>query len=127
EIREVRALGIPAVLLFGVPEHKDAVGTSAYEPDGIVQRAVRQVKAIAPDLTVITDTCLCQFTDHGHCGIVRQVGGQALIDNDESLKVLARTAVSQAEAGADVIAPSNMMDGFVSAIRAALDEAEYSH
>ena len=127
EIREVRALGIPAVLLFGVPDHKDAVGTSAYEPDGIVQRAVRRIKSIAPDLMVITDTCLCQYTDHGHCGVVRQVGGQAVIDNDESLKVLARTAVSQAEAGADVIAPSNMMDGFVAAIRAALDEAGYSH
>ncbi|HEY8530501.1 MAG TPA: porphobilinogen synthase [Paenibacillaceae bacterium] len=127
EIREIRELGIPAVLLFGVPEHKDAEGTSAFEPDGIVQRAIRQVKAIAPDLTVIADTCLCQYTDHGHCGIVRQVGGQAVIDNDESLKVLARTAVSQAEAGADVIAPSNMMDGFVHAIRTALDEAGYSH
>jgi len=127
EIREVRELGIPAVLLFGVPESKDAVGTSAYDPDGIVQRAIRKIKSIAPELTVIADNCLCQYTDHGHCGVIRQVGGEAVIDNDESLKVLARTAVSQAEAGADIIAPSNMMDGFVAAIRAALDEAGYSH
>ncbi|MFS0727351.1 porphobilinogen synthase [Paenibacillus sp. 1P07SE] len=126
EIREVEELGIKAILLFGVPDHKDAEGTSAYDAGGIVQQAIRQVKALVPGLIVIADTCLCQFTDHGHCGVVRQMeGGEASVDNDASLELLVRTAVSQAEAGADVIAPSNMMDGFVQAIRAGLDEAGF--
>ncbi|REK75916.1 porphobilinogen synthase [Paenibacillus paeoniae] len=128
EIREIAALGIKSVLLFGVPDYKDAHGSSAYDPNGIVQEAIRAVKGWAPELVVVADTCLCQFTDHGHCGIVHQdkATGVAVVDNDQSLELLVRTAVSQAEAGADVIAPSNMMDGFVHAIRAGLDEAGYS-
>lgn len=128
EIRDVVASGVGAILLFGVPETKDAVGTSAYDADGIVQRATRAIKGWAPELVIVADTCLCQFTDHGHCGIVRQdeATGTAIVDNDRSLELLVRTAVSQAEAGADIIAPSNMMDGFVHAIRAGLDEAGYS-
>lgn len=128
EIREVAALGIKAVLLFGVPSYKDAHGSSAYDPNGIVQEAVRAVKGWAPELVVIADTCLCQFTDHGHCGVVHkdEATGIAVVDNDKSLELLVRTAISQAEAGADIIAPSNMMDGFVHAIRAGLDEAGYS-
>lgn len=127
EIREIAALGLKAVLLFGVPGSKDACGTSAYDENGIVQRAIRQIKAEAPDLLVIADTCLCEFTDHGHCGVVHFAGGKPVIDNDESLELLVRTAVSQARAGADIIAPSNMMDGFVQAIRSGLDEAGFAH
>lgn len=129
ELAEINSLGIQAVLLFGVPEHKDAEGTSAFAEDGIVQQATRWIKQRYPELLVVADTCLCQFTDHGHCGVVVQdaARGQAVIDNDPSLELLARTAVSQAKAGADIIAPSNMMDGFVGAIRAALDEAGFEH
>lgn len=128
EIRDVVAAGIQSVLLFGIPEHKDAVGTSAYDANGIVQQAIRAVKEWAPELVVIADTCLCQFTDHGHCGIVHihEESGTAEVDNDSSLDLLVQTAVSQAEAGADIIAPSNMMDGFVLAIREGLDEAGFS-
>ncbi|WP_313996106.1 porphobilinogen synthase [uncultured Paenibacillus sp.] len=128
EIRRVTASGVKAVLLFGVPEHKDAEGTSAYDPNGIVQEAARAVKSWAPELLVVADTCLCQFTDHGHCGVVHvRESGAASVDNDASLRLLVKTAVSQAEAGADVIAPSNMMDGFVYAIRSGLDEAGFEH
>jgi len=123
EIDEVVALGIPAVILFGLPAEKDAVGTGAYHDHGIVQEAIRLIKARHPELLVIADTCLCEFTDHGHCGLIE--GDQIL--NDSSLDVLARTAVSQAKAGADIIAPSNMMDGFVAAIRAGLDEAGFEN
>lgn len=130
EVDEIVSLGIPAVILFGLPDSKDAVGSSAFASDGIVQRATRQIKAKHPELVVIADTCLCQFTDHGHCGMVHvhEVNGCQVgeIDNDSSLEYLVKTAVSQAEAGADIIAPSNMMDGFVHAIRAGLDEAGYS-
>ncbi|MCM3715082.1 porphobilinogen synthase [Halalkalibacter oceani] len=121
EIDEVVSLGIPAIMLFGVPNHKDDVGTSAYHDHGIVQKAIRQIKQHYPDVTIIADTCLCQYTDHGHCGVIEN--GQVL--NDPSLSLLAKTAVSQAEAGADIIAPSNMMDGFVAAIRHGLDEAGF--
>jgi len=127
EIEEVKRLGIPAVLLFGVPETKDETGTSAWDDEGIVQQAIRRIKTLAPDLLVIADTCLCEYTSHGHCGVVRAHGGtNADVDNDESLRLLVCTAVSQADAGADIIAPSNMMDGFVSAIRAGLDEAGHT-
>ncbi|MED3647750.1 porphobilinogen synthase [Halalkalibacterium halodurans] len=122
EVDEVVSLGIPAIILFGVPAEKDAVGSAAYHEHGIVQQAIRQVKESYPDLTVIADTCLCQFTDHGHCGVIEE--GKIL--NDPSLDLLARTAVSQAKAGADIIAPSNMMDGFVAAIRAGLDSAGFT-
>lgn len=127
EIARIRAAGVQAVLLFGLPETKDAAGTSAYDPNGIVQQAIREIKRLAPDLIVVADTCLCEFTDHGHCGLIHtDRSGEACIANDESLELLVKTAVSQADAGADIIAPSNMMDGFVAAIRAGLDDAGHS-
>jgi porphobilinogen synthase len=112
-------MGIPAVLLFGLPEDKDPRGSEAYADDGIVQQAVRAVKNTVPDLLVITDVCLCEYTSHGHCGVVED----GVVRNDPTLELLARTAVSHAEAGADIVAPSDMMDGRVAAIREALDEA----
>ena len=118
DARRVAAAGVPAVLLFGIPAFKDDVGSGAYDADGVVQEAVRAVKAAAPELSVITDVCLCEYTDHGHCGVV--VDGR--VDNDASLELLARTAVSHAAAGADVVAPSAMMDGQVGALRRALDD-----
>ena len=121
--REASELRIPAIMLFGIPEKKDALGTAAYAKDGIVQQAVKAVKDKVPDLAVITDVCLCQYTDHGHCGVVE---GQA-IDNDASLDLLARIAVSHARAGADMVAPSDMMDGRVAEIRNNLDENDYDH
>jgi len=121
EIEEVVSLGIQSVMMFGVPNHKDEVGSEAYNDNGIVQEAIRKVKEWAPQLVVIADTCLCQYTDHGHCGVI--CDGQ--VDNDPSLELLVKTAISQAKAGADVIAPSNMMDGFVAAIRQGLDEAGF--
>ena len=117
EAKQIADLGIPGVILFGVPESKDATGTGAWDPDGIVQRAIGAIKDAVPDLIVIGDVCLCEYTDHGHCGIF---DGEA-VDNDATLPLLARTAVSQARAGADVVAPSDMMDGRVAAIRRALD------
>lgn len=131
EVQEIAELGIPAVLLFGIPDTKDAVGSSACAENGIVQEATRLIKSWYPDLLVIADTCLCEFTDHGHCGMIHthERDGHVCVDvlNDESLELLVKTAVSQAEAGADIIAPSNMMDGFVGAIRAGLDEAGFTH
>ena len=111
-------LGIPGVLLFGIPSHKDEEGTGAYDDEGIVQLATRAIKAAHPDLLVVTDLCLCEYTSHGHCGVLRN--GEVV--NDETLELLGRTAVSQAEAGADVIAPSDMMDGRIGHLRAALDD-----
>lgn len=116
-------LGIPAIMLFGIPNKKDPLGTGAYAKDGIVQKAVKALKKKLPGLMVITDVCLCQYTDHGHCGIV---DGQ-IIDNDATLDLLARIALSHAKAGADMVAPSDMMDGRISEIRAALDENGFSH
>ncbi len=127
ELAEIAEAGVQSVMVFGVPDHKDALGTSAYDDNGITQRAIRKMKALYPELVVIADNCLCQYTDHGHCGVVHTTECGAEIDNDESLELLARTAVSQARAGADIIAPSNMMDGFVWAIRNALDEAGYKN
>ena len=121
EIDEVVSLGIPSILLFGLPKTKDAVGSEAYADEGIVQKATRFVKERHPELVVIADTCLCQYTDHGHCGVIEN--GNVL--NDPSLELLTQTAVSQARAGADIIAPSNMMDGFVTAIRRGLDAAGF--
>ena len=121
--REAFDLGIPAVILFGIPDRKDALGTQAYAAGGIVQRAVKAVKEALPGLAVITDVCLCQYTDHGHCGCVE---GEC-IDNDASLDLIARTALSHAKAGADMVAPSDMMDGRVAEIREALDENNFSH
>lgn len=122
------ALGIPAVMLFGIPDQKDEEGSGAWDDEGVVQLAIRAIKEAHPDLLVIPDLCLCEYTSHGHCGVVRD-GGPAnapYVDNDASLELLARTAVSHARAGADVIAPSDMMDGRVGALRAALDEAGFS-
>lgn len=121
EIKEISQLGIKAVLLFGIPNEKDAIGSGAFHTHGIVQEATRVVKQTVPEMLVVADTCLCEYTDHGHCGVIQE--GQIL--NDESLELLKKTAVSQVEAGADIIAPSNMMDGFVQAIRAGLGEAGY--
>ncbi|KKB72561.1 MULTISPECIES: porphobilinogen synthase [Bacillus] len=123
ELEEVASLGIQSVIVFGVPEHKDAVGSGAYHDHGIVQKAIAKIKEDFPELVVVADTCLCEYTDHGHCGLVEN--GEIL--NDESLALLAKTAVSQARAGADIIAPSNMMDGFVAAIREALDEEGFTN
>jgi porphobilinogen synthase len=119
---EAHSLGIPAVLLFGIPEHKDAVGSSAYDDKGVVQKAVRAIKDAVPELYVITDVCLCEYTDHGHCGVIEK--GEVL--NDPTLELLAKEAVSHARAGADMVAPSDMMDGRVEAIRDALDENGHS-
>jgi porphobilinogen synthase len=121
EAKEVRDLGIPAVLLFGIPEVKDEAGSGAYEEEGIVQEAIRAIKKEVPELLVVTDVCLCEYTSHGHCGIVRD--GEVL--NDITLELLAKTAISHAEAGADMVAPSDMMDGRVAAIRSGLDENGY--
>jgi porphobilinogen synthase len=126
EASRVHALGVPAVLLFGIPERKDARASGAYAKNGIVQQAVRLLKKELPGLLIITDVCLCEFMSHGHCGVVHQGPGGATILNDPSLKLLAQTAVSHAEAGADIIAPSDMMDGRVHAIRTALDAAGFS-
>jgi porphobilinogen synthase len=119
-VREVLDAGVGAVVLFGLPESKDEIGSGAFDPDGVVQRAVRQIKDEAPQLLVITDTCLDEYTSHGHCGVVTASGE---VDNDATLEVLARIAISQVEAGADIVAPSDMMDGRVVAIRQALDSA----
>jgi porphobilinogen synthase len=119
ECKDAAGMGIPAVLLFGLPEEKDPRGSEAYAEDGIVQQAVRAVKDTVPDLLVITDVCLCEYTSHGHCGVIED----GTVRNDPTLELLSRVAVSHAEAGADVVAPSDMMDGRVGAIREALDEA----
>ncbi|NCO52428.1 MAG: porphobilinogen synthase [Deltaproteobacteria bacterium] len=118
EAKEVHALGIPAVILFGIPETKDALGSDAYCEQGIIQNTIRAIKAEVPDLMVITDVCLCEYTDHGHCGVIKDGD----VDNDETLKLLAAEALSHAQAGADMVAPSDMMDGRVEAIRAILDD-----
>jgi porphobilinogen synthase len=121
EVEDIAALRIPAVILFGIPEEKDELGTSGYQPDGVVQQAIRTIKKTVPDLLVITDVCLCEYTSHGHCGVVEN--GE--VDNDKTLELLARMAVSHVEAGADVVAPSDMMDGRVKRIRQALDESAF--
>ncbi|HWS81992.1 MAG TPA: porphobilinogen synthase [Rubrobacter sp.] len=125
EAQRVHDLGIPAVLLFGLPEQKDEAATGAYDPEGIVQLATRAIKEAAPELLVITDVCLCEYTSHGHCGVVEKETGEVL--NDVSLELLARTAASQAEAGADIVAPSDMMDGRVAAIRSELDNEGFEN
>jgi porphobilinogen synthase len=123
EAKEIAALGIPSVVLFGLPAYKDPVGTENFAADGIVQQAIKAIKDAAPELIVITDVCMCEYTDHGHCGIVRD--GQ--IVNDETLKILQQVVVSHAAAGADIVAPSGMMDGMVGAIRQGLDGEGYSN
>src|SRR5699024_7190322 len=128
EIKEIYDLGIKGVILFGVPQHKDDQGTGAFVEDGIVQLATKQIKKEYPNLLVIADTCLCEYTSPRHTGVIdnNEIDNHE-IANDESLKLVAKTAVSQAKAGADIIAPSNMMDGFVTVIRQALDENGFSH
>ena len=123
EAEEAAALGIPAVILFGIPAHKDPIGTENFDPEGIIPKAIRAIKQAVPDLVVITDVCMCEYTDHGHCGIVRE--GEVV--NDETLEIYGKVAVTHAQAGADMVAPSGMMDGQVAAIRRALDEAGYAH
>ena len=123
EAEAIARLGIPAVLLFGIPENKDEVASAAYHPEGIIQQAIPAIKQSVPELLVVTDVCLCEYTSHGHCGIV--VNGD--VDNDQTLSLLAKTALSHAEAGADIVAPSDMMDGRVKAIREALDERGLQH
>lgn len=127
EVRELNQLGISAVLLFGVPRKKDAMAKSAYAPDGIVQQIVRLIREKVPDILIVTDVCLCQYTDHGHCGVVRKRrDGTFTVDNDTTLELLSKVALSHARAGAHVVAPSAMMDGQVKAIREALDGAGFT-
>lgn len=127
EIRRAVELKLGGVLLFGIPAEKDPTGSDAYSDAGIVQQAIRAAKQIAPELLVITDVCCCEYTDHGHCGIVNEKTGRPDVDNDATLELLALQAVSHARAGADMVAPSGMMDGMVAAIRTALDGANYAH
>ena len=123
EARELYAAGVPALILFGIPEHKDGQGSEAWNDDGEVQRAIREIKDRVPELAVITDVCMCEYTDHGHCGVIKNGD----VDNDATLELLAREALSHARAGADIVAPSDMMDGRVGAIRHALDENGFAH
>ena len=123
ECKQIRDLGIPGVILFGIPDEKDAVGSDAYNDDGIIQRALRALKEEVPGLTLLTDVCLCEYTDHGHCGVIK---GQD-VDNDATLELLVKESLSHARAGADLLAPSDMMDGRVGAIRHALDQEGFPH
>ncbi|MCA9914294.1 MAG: porphobilinogen synthase, partial [Anaerolineae bacterium] len=135
EVKEASAVGVPAVVLFGIPEEKDACGTDNYNPDGIVPTAIRAIKDAAPEMIVISDMCFCEYTDHGHCGIINEPGHehynptlpQGYLLNDPTLELLRRASVVHAEAGADIIAPSGMIDGMVNAIRSGLDEGGYQH
>ena len=127
EVREAAGLGLGGVILFGIPEEKDAQGSDSYSQSGIIQRAVRAAKAAAPELLVATDVCFCEYTDHGHCGVLGETAGQTDVDNDATLELLALQAVSHAVAGADLVAPSGMMDGMVAAIRGGLDGAGFKH
>jgi len=127
EIRTAARLGLGGVILFGIPAHKDAVGSDAMKDDGIVQQALRAAKDAAPELLVVSDVCCCEYTSHGHCGVVDDATGRVDVNNDATLELLGQQAVSHARAGADVVAPSGMMDGMVGAIRAALDDAGFAH
>ncbi len=123
EVNEIKALGIPAVLLFGIPEYKDACGSEAYSDDGLVPQAIKAIKDTCPQLQVITDVCMCEYTDHGHCGIIRPDG---VVDNDATLELLAMEALSHVRAGCDIVAPSDVMDGRVGYIRQRLDESGFA-
>jgi porphobilinogen synthase len=127
EIEEILSLGISSVILFGVPSHKDSMGSDSYDDEGIIQRAIRKIRALSSHLLVISDICLCEYTDHGHCGLLKGDTGKIDIDNDQTLDVLVKQAVSHARAGADLIAPSGMMDGAVKVLRAALDREGFEH
>jgi len=126
DVASLDALGVPAVLLFGIPETKDEAGTGAYDDAGIIQQALRAIRKTAPEMLVITDVCLCEYTDHGHCGVVVERRGKKVVDNDRTLELLAKQAVSHVRAGADMVAPSDMMDGRVAAVRRALDDADFA-
>jgi porphobilinogen synthase len=126
-LAEVAELGLPAIIFFGIPEHKDAFGSAAARDDGIVQEAIRLTRRVAPDLLVITDLCFCEYTDHGHCGPLAEIGGRIDLDNDATLPLLVEQATSHARAGAHMIAPSGMIDGMVAAIRRGLDLAGFTH
>ena len=123
EAKEIKSLGIPAVILFGIPEHKDEIDSEAYNPKGIIQQAIKTIKNKAPELVVISDVCMCEYTSHGHCGIIKNND----VDNDATLELLSKEALSHAKAGADMVAPSDMMDGRVGAIRKALDESGFQN
>lgn len=127
QLEEAIAAGLRSILLFGIPKMKDATGTEGYADDGIVQRAVRLAKSRWPELIVITDVCLCEYTDHGHCGILKQCGDTVTVENDSTLELLQRVALSHAKAGADIVAPSDMMDGRIQALREALDAEGFSN
>jgi porphobilinogen synthase len=127
EARQAQTLGLGGILLFGIPAAKDSVGSDSTSDTGIVQQAIRAAKEAAPNLLVITDVCFCEYTDHGHCGVVNDKTGRLDVDNDATLPLLGRQAVSHARAGADMVAPSGMMDGMIQAIRGALDESGFSH
>lgn len=127
EIEEIVKLGMSSILLFGVPPHKDAVGSDAYDDQGIIQEAIRTIRRIAPDLLIMTDICFCEYTDHGHCGILNEKTGKLDLDNDLTLELLVKQAISHAKAGADVVAPSGMIDGMVKAIREGLDRTGFEH
>ena len=118
EVKEIHSLGIPAIILFGIPEQKDAIGSNAMSHEGIIQRAIREIKQAVPGMYVITDVCFCEYTDHGHCGVIRN----GVVDNDATLEMLGRQVISHAKAGADMVAPSGMMDGMIGAIRETLDQ-----
>lgn len=127
ELLEIQALGIGGVMLFGIPDKKDAEGCDSLSSDGIIQKSLRAAKKAAPDVLIITDVCFCEYTDHGHCGVLSETTGKPDVDNDATLELLARQAVSHAEAGADIVAPSGMIDGMVGSIRRGLDQAGYQH
>jgi len=127
EIRQAAELGLGGVLLFGIPEAKDALGSDSFSDSGIVQQAVRAAKAAAPNVLVITDVCFCEYTDHGHCGVLNDSSGRMDVDNDATLELLGKQALSHAQAGADMVAPSGMMDGMIAAIRARLDGFGFGH
>ncbi len=127
EAREVWELGLGGVILFGIPDEKDACGSDSYDDDGVIQQGIRAVKDAAPELLVMTDVCFCEYTDHGHCGVVNDRTGRMDVDNDATLELLKKQVLSHVRAGADVVAPSGMMDGMVAAIRGALDEADAQH
>lgn len=127
EINEIKNLGIKAILLFGIPESKDQFGSDSFNPNGIVQQAIKKIKSIAPDLLIISDICFCQYTSHGHCGFIDEHSTAIDVDNDRTLALLAKQVVSHAEAGSDILAPAGMIDGMVQVIREALDNAGYQH
>lgn len=127
EINEISELGIPAVLLFGIPEKKDSIGSSSHDDEGVIQKAIGKIKHINPDILVITDNCFCDYTGHGHCGIMNDKTGRHDLDNDASLEILKQQVLSHVRAGADVVAPSGMLDGMVHALRTELDSTGYSH